>query len=134
MAFHTTQKVLFKHCDPAGIVFYPRYFEMINDWVEALFEHLGLPFHELLKDGGVPTVQIEATFPAPCRHGDELAVTVHCIHLGRTSLKLSITAQSDGRDRLVANATLVHVDAGGASSPWPEPLKTALKAQTEGAH
>ena len=35
MSFTLTQKVLFKHCDPAGIVFYPRYFEMINDCVEA---------------------------------------------------------------------------------------------------
>ncbi|MEL6103010.1 MAG: acyl-CoA thioesterase, partial [Pseudomonadota bacterium] len=28
MSFQFLQKVLFKHCDPAGIVFYPRYFEM----------------------------------------------------------------------------------------------------------
>ena len=37
MAFTYPHKVLFRHCDPAGIVFYPRYFEMMNDTVEAFF-------------------------------------------------------------------------------------------------
>jgi 4-hydroxybenzoyl-CoA thioesterase len=30
MGYHVTQKVLFRHCDPAGIVFFPRYFEMVR--------------------------------------------------------------------------------------------------------
>ena len=36
-AFTYEEKVLFRHCDPAGIVFFPRYFEMINDCVEYFF-------------------------------------------------------------------------------------------------
>lgn len=35
MEFSYRQKVLFMHYDPAGIVFFPRYFEMMNDCVEA---------------------------------------------------------------------------------------------------
>ena len=34
MAFVFPQKVRFQHCDPAGIVFYPRYFEMLNTTIE----------------------------------------------------------------------------------------------------
>ena len=57
------QKVLFKHCDPAGIVFYPRYFEMVNDCVEAFFdEALGLPFEDLHDSGAMPTAQIQTKF------------------------------------------------------------------------
>ncbi|MGB0507750.1 MAG: acyl-CoA thioesterase [Pikeienuella sp.] len=133
MTFHIKEKVLFKHCDPAGIVFYPRYFEMINDWVEALFEHLGNPFHVLLRDGGVPTARIDATFPAASRHGETLEVALTCKRLGRSSLDLTIIASCNDQDRLIANATLVHVDQTGASSPWPAPLRTALAAQIEGA-
>ena len=33
MAFIAQRKVRFQHCDPAGIVFYPRYFEMLNSVV-----------------------------------------------------------------------------------------------------
>ena len=44
--FISQVEVRFRHCDPAGIVFYPRYFEMINDFVEEWFDKgMGLPFH-----------------------------------------------------------------------------------------
>ena len=44
--FVSQVEVRFRHCDPAGIVFYPRYFEMINDFVEEWFDKgMGLPFH-----------------------------------------------------------------------------------------
>ena len=46
--FVSQVEVRFRHCDPAGIVFYPRYFEMINDFVEEWFDKgMGLPFHAL---------------------------------------------------------------------------------------
>ena len=49
--FH--QKVLFKHCDPAGIVFFPRYYEMVNDCVEAFFaDVLDWPFEAMHGAGG----------------------------------------------------------------------------------
>ena len=54
--FSFPQSILFKHCDPAGIGFYPRYVEIINDAVEALFgDFLGWTFAEIVKTGGVPT-------------------------------------------------------------------------------
>jgi len=44
-AYTYEEKVVFRHCDPAGIVFFPRYFEMINDCVESFFsEVLDWPF------------------------------------------------------------------------------------------
>ncbi|GGE38266.1 hotdog family protein [Actibacterium pelagium] len=63
MHFTLHQKVLFKHCDPAGIVFYPRYFEMINDAVEAMFSNLlGWPYEDLLRDSAVPTAAFKVVF------------------------------------------------------------------------
>ena len=50
MAFLHPQAVLFRHCDPAGIVFYPRYFEMLNDCVEAFLDtELGIPVDILVR-------------------------------------------------------------------------------------
>ena len=60
MAFVMVQKVLFKHCDPAGIVFFPRYFEMMNDCVETFFDEIGLPFDDMHTWGGVPTVNVSS--------------------------------------------------------------------------
>jgi len=82
--FH--QKVLFKHCDPAGIVFFPRYYEMVNDCVEAFFaDVLDWPFEAMHGAGAVPTRAIDTEFLAPSRHGDALVLEMRITALGRTS-------------------------------------------------
>ena len=130
MVFEFQQKVLFKHCDPAGIVFYPRYFEIINDCVEAFFDEvLGWPFETLLKDGGVPTVQIATEFKAPNRHGDWLLLQLHVVKLGRTSMSLEIAASTGGEARFEVKQTLVCVDKTGKPRVWPEAVQDMLKAK-----
>ena len=124
MTFTFTQKVLFKYCDPAGIVFYPRYFEMLNDCVETFFEQeLDCPFEEMHPDFGVPTAQIEAQFKAPCRHGDVLNIHLACTALGNSSLALEFRTECDGQTRFLAQSTLVHIDAKGRPTSWPESLR-----------
>lgn len=128
MPFTMTQKILFKHCDPAGIVFYPRYFEMINDCVETFFDvELAHPFEELHQIGGVPTVRIETVFQAPSRHGDTLDITLECLRLGRSSLDLEFTSVCGQEVRFKSNSTLVCVDNSGKSNSWPAPLRQRLE-------
>mgnify|MGYP000005824592 FL=1 len=127
MAFTIHQKVMFKHCDPAGIVFYPRYFEMINDTVERFFdERLMVPFESLHIDGGVPTAQIATTFKAPSRHGDMLDITLTPRRIGRSSLDLEFSALSAGETRFTAASTLVYIGADGRPKSWPDTLRDAL--------
>ena len=38
--FRQSQDITFRQCDPAGIVFYPRYFEMMNDAIERFFSDI----------------------------------------------------------------------------------------------
>ena len=129
-AFEFPQKILFKHCDPAGIVFYPRYFEMINDCVEAFFDEVvGLPFHSLHAIGGVPTVETRTTFKAPSRHGDQIVLTLTCIKVGRSSLDLRVTGAAGSETRFVTETTLVFVDLDGKPAPWPDKARARL---TEG--
>ena len=73
MSFISRQQVRFAHVDAAGIVFYPRYFEMLNAAIEDYFaEYVGVDFRALhiVRGLGVPTVKIEAEFAAPSRRGD----------------------------------------------------------------
>ncbi|MFU1477828.1 acyl-CoA thioesterase [Roseovarius sp. C7] len=122
--FHYTQKVMFKHCDPAGIVFYPRYFEMMNDVVECFFaECLERPFERLLITAGVPTVQTEAEFHAPSRHGDLLDITLAVARLGRTSVSFDLVARAGDEARFTARSTLVHVDGDGRPTPWDAAIR-----------
>ena len=62
------------HCDPAGIVFNARFFEMFDAGTWALLEAaLGVPRHELAAKFDiftVPLVDVRARFIAPVRFGD----------------------------------------------------------------
>lgn len=132
VAFTTTQKVLFRHCDPAGIVFYPRYFEIINDSVETFFDEIiGLPFEVMHRTHGVPTVKISAEFQAVSRHGDVLTITVTPRRLGRSSVDLAITGTCADQTRFHADATLVFVSNAMKSSPWPEDVRACLARQLD---
>ena len=126
------QKVLFKHCDPAGIVFYPRYFEMLNDCVEAFFdEDLEMPFADLHRAGGVPTAEISTKFQAPSRHGEVLTITLLITRAGRSSLALAFRADCEGQTRLTATSTIVLVDGDGRPTPWPDAIKQKLLDREE---
>lgn len=125
-AFTQDHKVMFKHCDPAGIVFYPRYFEMMNDRVEEFFDHIGHGFEQIIQNGGVPTVQLEAGFPNPSRHGDRLQFALWLTALGRASLSVRIVAHAGDELRMQFRSVLVFVDAQGRAMAWPENIRGAL--------
>ena len=85
--------VRFGDCDPAGIVFYPRYFEMFNNLVEDWCAHgLGTSFRELHQERGLglPTVGIQTDFVAPSRLGDVLHAELQVEKLGGASLTVAI--------------------------------------------
>ncbi|RJE89409.1 acyl-CoA thioesterase [Paracoccus onubensis] len=126
-AFLRDEKILFRHCDPAGIVFYPRYFEMMNDTVEAFFDHIGHPFEQLHHGGAVPTAQLEARFTHPSRHGDRLRFALWLAQLGKASAHLRIVASAGQELRMIFRSVLVLVDAQGRPCPWSGDLRHAFK-------
>ncbi len=67
------EKVRFAHIDNAGIVFYPRFLEMLNGLVEDWFEEkLDLSFAAMHKTHGIPTVDLKVQFKKPARLGETL--------------------------------------------------------------
>lgn len=127
MPYLTRRKVRFQHCDPAAIVFYPRYFEMINSVVEDYFaEAVGVDFRTMHMEQqvGVPTASIETQFHAPSRLGDELEFRLEVLTVGTTSLALRIHAHCRGEVRLSCRSTLVFVDMqGGRPIAWPDAMR-----------
>jgi 4-hydroxybenzoyl-CoA thioesterase len=75
-------------CDPAGIVYYPRYFAYFDNCTAALFEAAGLPKHQMLKSYnivGIPMVDTRARFLAPSKFGDDIVVESRITEWRRSS-------------------------------------------------
>lgn len=78
-------------CDPAGIVYFPRYFELFDACTNAAFEAVGYPKPKLLSDfriAGIPAVDVRATFTTPCTFGEYVDVDTTIAHWGRSSFKV----------------------------------------------
>ncbi len=130
-AFHKKVLVRFRDCDPAGIVFYPRYLEMFNDLVEDWFrEGLNLPFSELINDRGwgIPTVHINVDFISPSRIGEALNAYLWVRRLGRSSIHMAIHLEGpDGSDRVISKEVLVFTNLqSGRARAIPEELMNKL--------
>ena len=67
----------FADCDPARIVFYPRYFEWFDRATERMFRARGMPWAELFPQyrmAGLPLVDASASFRGPSRFGDQISI------------------------------------------------------------
>jgi 4-hydroxybenzoyl-CoA thioesterase len=129
--FQREQLVRFGHCDPAGIVFYPRYFEMLNELIEDWFaDALGLPFDVLIgqRQTGMPTAQLDTRFLRVSRHGDRLEQTIRIERLGGGSLKLGIAFIGDDGPRVEFTQVLVCTSlATHKPQAFPADLRAALE-------
>ena len=71
--FIKKEQIRFRHTDFAGIVFYPRFLEMLNDLVEDWFgEALDRPFSKIHETNGIPTVDLKIQFKNAARIGEIL--------------------------------------------------------------
>lgn len=121
--------VRFGHCDPAGIVFYPRYFDMINEVVEDWFEDgldasfPGLMYHKKLT---TPTAHFTVDFKNASKFGDRLTFKLVVEKIGKTSVNLAIEASCQGEIRMLIKQVLVFIDID-TRVPTPAPVDVAKR-------
>ena len=122
--------VRFAHCDPAGIVFYPRFFELMQEATEDFFRFaIGMPFEELVnRDGYVmPAVSLDVRWHAPSRLADVLTIDVGVARLGTASIDFAYEMNCRGERRMSARTTQVQTRRdSGRSAPIGEPLRGRL--------
>jgi 4-hydroxybenzoyl-CoA thioesterase len=79
-------------CDPAGIVYFPRFFEYFDACTNGLFERAGFRKPEMLQRYGlvgIPLVDARARFIIPSSFGDVVAVDSWVSEWGRSSFSVS---------------------------------------------
>jgi len=128
--FEHDQPVRFSHCDPAGIVYFPRFFDMAHSAMEDWFTHgLGHDLAELLtvRRIGTPTVHIECDFRKPYRMGETLRYEVHVARIGSASLDLVYSGKKAGVEHLVIRQTICFISLeDGRPIAIPDDLRSAI--------
>jgi len=135
----TTVKARWGDTDPAGIVFYPRFYEWYDLGTETLFESLGLPWPEMFPREaivGVPIVESGSTFLAPIRYGDEVNIRSTVAWVKEKTFRMDheitvgATLCARGFEIRAWVARPVTADDRRRAAPIPEHIGRLLKAQT----
>ncbi|QKK01444.1 MAG: acyl-CoA thioesterase [Pseudomonadota bacterium] len=123
--------VRFTHTDPAGYVFFPRFFEMFQAAVEEWFNRcLQMNYAELILEQGIgfPTAHTECDFLRPCRLGEVLELDLVLERIGRTSFTLRFDGHIGDKPRLRARSVLVAIELGLGR---PQPLTPLLQRRLD---
>jgi 4-hydroxybenzoyl-CoA thioesterase len=127
-------------CDPAGVIFYVRYFEIFDVSTTMLIERaLGMKKIDYLKAydiAGHPLVETRARFRLPTRFGDEVAVETAVVACGRSSFKVEHRLTNAGALAVEGSETRVWVvrDPKDPTRLRSQPMPAELVARlTQGA-
>jgi 4-hydroxybenzoyl-CoA thioesterase len=131
-AFTCSVPIRFSHCDPAGIVYFPHYFDMFNGLIEDWYgQELGLDYAELITVDryGFPIVHLECDFKIPSRIGEVIKLTLLVEHVGRSSLAIAIICHRDNIERLRARmvTAMMSLETKKAVS-MPDALRNAIES------
>lgn len=126
------QLIRFSHCDPAAIVYFPRFFDLAHSTMEDWFaQGVGFSLPELIINRriGTPTVSIHGDFVKPLRMGDTLKFELSVTKLGNASVNLQYLGSKDDMEHLRIVQTLVFMDLdAGRAVPIPADVRPRIEA------
>jgi 4-hydroxybenzoyl-CoA thioesterase len=132
-----THRIEWGQCDPAGIVFAPRYFDMFTESTILLFEKAGLgKKRAMLADLGTvgfPMVNVSARFLSPTSYGDDVTIETMAPEFGRTSFTVEHRLLLDGTSCVECTEKRVWAvpDPERPSGIRPEPVPQDVRALFE---
>ncbi len=143
MQFTKQEKVRFQHIDYAGIVFYPRFLEMLNGLVEDWFEEaLERPFSKMHdprqsrtgqgQTNGIPTVDLKIQFKNAARLGEILTKKLWVKELKNSSILCGFQFENESNNLVLeGEVTLVNVafneeKNGIKAEPFSEEMKNKI--------
>jgi 4-hydroxybenzoyl-CoA thioesterase len=123
-------------CDPAGIVYFPRFFEYFDACTNALFEAAGLRKAEMLRQYGlvgIPLVEASGQFYAPASFGETVVVESRIVDWGTSSFRVEhklfkgsmLTAE--GREKRVWTVRDLSSEKGMRGDAVPEEVKARFR-------
>ena len=90
-AFILNRTVRFGECDPAGVLYYPVYFNWTHESMESWFEEaLGFPYANILEAYGFPSKSATFQYISPCRVGEAIRIEFSLKTLRTRSFEIDI--------------------------------------------
>ncbi len=136
--FGAPVRVRFSQCDPAGIVYFPRWFDLLNGVVEDWFgQALGLDYRGFHQKRGIGLgyARAEADFLRPGFWDDRLDVFVRVVRVGGAALDLGLTGFRGDEPVLAARLVIVTTDLSQRCAiPLPEDLRAAAERYRDACH
>ena len=129
--FSRERLIRFSHCDPAGIVYFVNFFDMVGGVVEDWFrEAIALPFQEmhLQRRIGFPIVNTGCEFFRPAHLGDTLRLELSIAKLGRSSIEFALRGSVGGEEKFRARhkVAMVSLDTFRAL-PIPQDMRAKMQ-------
>lgn len=130
-----TVRIEWGDCDPAGIVYYPRYLAMFDHSTILLLEAaLGMSKHQLSKVydfDGIPMVETRVQFFIPTRYGDDVVIETSVKEVRRTSFHLHHRLMKDGALAVEGSESRVWIvrdhERPGRFKPQPIPAEIVAR-------
>jgi acyl-CoA thioesterase FadM len=132
------------HCDPARMIYTPRFGDFCMEAIEAWFEaRVGADWYRINLDWGIgtPFVHMEIDFRSPVTARDTLLIRVAVDRVGTSSIGFQVAASAEAEGRLCFEGRSVCVSVPAAnqgrdhergealgSMPLDERLRSAAEA------
>jgi acyl-CoA thioester hydrolase/1,4-dihydroxy-2-naphthoyl-CoA hydrolase len=122
--FKSLKRINFYDCDPAGILFFGRVYELCHSAYEELIESFNLNEDYWSNDFYiVPILKSEAQYRKHIKYGESISVEINVINLKSSSFELEYICRNKGGEECVVVKT-VHVFVDKAT--WKKSTMKAL--------
>ncbi|HHI68822.1 MAG TPA: acyl-CoA thioesterase [Planctomycetes bacterium] len=111
--FRTEVKVRFFEADPAGVLFFARFFAKAHEVLEEFVTAAGIPWEDWFggKETLVPLKKVEADYKRPLRPGEIVPAELSVLELGRSKVVFLVRFLGEGGPACLVRMTGVFVRA-----------------------
>jgi len=122
--FNMQKRINFYDCDPAGILFFGRVYELCHSAYEELIDSFNLNEDYWTNDNYiVPILKSEAQYHKPIKYGETVSVEINVTTLKSSSFELEYTCRNKNGEECFIVKT-VHVFVNKAT--WKKSTMNAL--------
>lgn len=129
--FSYKRNIRLNDCDPAGIVFFARVYDMAHEAFEAMLIEFQNPIQKIIFDSEIiyPLVESCAKYQKPLKLGNNIIIQVKLDSISENAFTLKFEFQLDSKIMCIVNTTQVSINKSNwQKTPIEENFRTNLES------